>query len=309
MPRLRDVRMIEVAGEGAKYWPRWRGPSGQGHVPGGQYTDKWSPDDQRVEVDRARPRQLVADRLGRSHLPHDRLRQRRAAVDARVLARRRQAVVGDLHPAERRRVRARRRTASLRRRPPPTASWSTRRSGVTACSRSTSTARSSGSTSSASSTTITGPAGSPVLYKDRIFIYQDANPAPGQCAFVGAFDKATGKPIWQTPRSETVGWGTAVVITTGERDELIVSSQRRVAAYDPATGKELWTAARHDLRSDPDARGRPRPGVRLVRARGSDDRDPAGRERRRHRPRTSRGARRAARRSCRRASSSATCST
>ena len=25
--------MIEVAGEGAKYWPRWRGPSGQGHVP------------------------------------------------------------------------------------------------------------------------------------------------------------------------------------------------------------------------------------------------------------------------------------
>ena len=25
-----------------------------------------------------------------------------------------------------------------------------------------------------------GPAGSPVLYKDRIFIFQDANPAPGQ---------------------------------------------------------------------------------------------------------------------------------
>jgi outer membrane protein assembly factor BamB len=87
-----------------------------------------------------------------------------------------------------------------------------------------------------------GPAGSPVLYKDRIFIYQDANPAPGQSAFVGAFDKATGKPIWQTPRAETVGWGSAIVITTGVRDELIVSSQRRVAAYDPITGKELWTA-------------------------------------------------------------------
>ena len=86
-----------------------------------------------------------------------------------------------------------------------------------------------------------GPAGSPVLYKDRIFIFQDANPAPGQTAFVGAFDKATGKPIWQTPRRESVGWGTAVVINTGERDELIVSSQYRVAAYDPETGKELWT--------------------------------------------------------------------
>src|SRR5262245_5618276 len=38
-----DVRMLEVAGEGAKYWPRWRGPSGQGHVAAGQYNDKWSP--------------------------------------------------------------------------------------------------------------------------------------------------------------------------------------------------------------------------------------------------------------------------
>ena len=24
------VRMIQVTGEGANYWPRWRGPSGQG---------------------------------------------------------------------------------------------------------------------------------------------------------------------------------------------------------------------------------------------------------------------------------------
>ena len=31
------------------------------------------------------------------------------------------------------------------------------------------------------------------------------------------------------------------MINTGERDELIVSSQYRVAAYDPETGKELWT--------------------------------------------------------------------
>ena len=56
-----------------------------------------------------------------------------------------------------------------------------------------------------------------------------------------AFDAATGKTIWETPRSETVGWGTPVVITAGGRDELVVNSQRRVAAYDPATGKELWT--------------------------------------------------------------------
>jgi outer membrane protein assembly factor BamB len=31
------------------------------------------------------------------------------------------------------------------------------------------------------------------------------------------------------------------VINTGTRDELIVSSQRRVAAYDPQNGQDLWT--------------------------------------------------------------------
>ena len=36
------VSMIEVEGEGRKYWPRWRGPSGQGLVEGSGYVDKWS---------------------------------------------------------------------------------------------------------------------------------------------------------------------------------------------------------------------------------------------------------------------------
>jgi hypothetical protein len=44
MPRSVGVpHMIEVAGEGAKYWPRWRGPSGQGLVPAGKYANTWSP--------------------------------------------------------------------------------------------------------------------------------------------------------------------------------------------------------------------------------------------------------------------------
>ncbi len=38
-----DVSMIEVEGEGAKYWTRWRGPSGPGIVKSGKYTEKWSP--------------------------------------------------------------------------------------------------------------------------------------------------------------------------------------------------------------------------------------------------------------------------
>jgi outer membrane protein assembly factor BamB len=81
------------------------------------------------------------------------------------------------------------------------------------------------------------------LYKDRIFVYQDHDGTAETGSFVAAFATETGKLLWRTPRSATVGWGTPVVITAGGRDELIVSSQRRVYAYDPATGKELWSVA------------------------------------------------------------------
>src|SRR5688500_18867964 len=40
-----EPRMIEVTGEAAKYWSRWRGPSGQGVVPAGKYANWWSPKD------------------------------------------------------------------------------------------------------------------------------------------------------------------------------------------------------------------------------------------------------------------------
>ena len=35
--------MVEVTGDGVKFWPRWRGPSGQGIVAPGNYTNWWSP--------------------------------------------------------------------------------------------------------------------------------------------------------------------------------------------------------------------------------------------------------------------------
>src|SRR4029453_15266260 len=37
-----SVALIGVEGEGARYWARWRGPSGQGVVSGTGYPDKWS---------------------------------------------------------------------------------------------------------------------------------------------------------------------------------------------------------------------------------------------------------------------------
>src|SRR5262245_53565313 len=39
---LEPVMQIPVDGAGAKYWTRWRGPSGQGMVAGTNYVEEWS---------------------------------------------------------------------------------------------------------------------------------------------------------------------------------------------------------------------------------------------------------------------------
>ena len=235
-----DVRMVEVAGEAAKYWPRWRGPSGQGLVAAGAYTDKWSPTASLWKVSvpgRGNSSPIVwgdhiflttgygnGERL--SMLAYSR-------TDGKKLWETFIPQTGVEY------VHYKNGFASAT----PTTDGqlvyaSFGRHGLIAIDFN---GRIAWQHKFGIIDNYHGPAGSPVLYKDRIFIFQDANPAPGQSAFVGAFDKTTGKTIWQTARRESVGWGTAVVINTGERDELIVSSMYRVAAYDPENGKELWT--------------------------------------------------------------------
>ena len=81
-----------------------------------------------------------------------------------------------------------------------------------------------------------GSAGSPLLYKNRIILFQDFDGG----SFVAAFDAPTGKQVWRTPRRAFVGWGTPIAVRVGTRDEIIVSSQAAVTAYDPETGRELW---------------------------------------------------------------------
>ena len=235
-----DVRMVEVAGEAAKYWPRWRGPSGQGLVAPGAYTDKWSPSASLWKV-------TVPGRGNSSPI----------VWGDRIF------LTTGYGNGERLSMLAYSRTDGKK-------LWETfiPQNGVEYVHYkngfASATPTTDGQLVYASFgrhglfafdfngkiawqhkfgvlNNYHGPAGSPVLYKDRIFIFQDANPTQGQTAFVGAFDKATGKTIWQTARRESVGWGTAVVINTGERDEVIVSSMYRVAAYDPENGKELWT--------------------------------------------------------------------
>lgn len=236
-----DVRMIEVTGEGARYWSRWRGPSGQGQVPIGQYTDRWGSTigvEWKVAVPgRGNSSPIVwGDRIFLTTSRDQGQRLSMLAFSRKGGAKLWETDIpqnGVEYPHEKNGYASA--TAAT---DGELIYASFGRHGLAAFDFNGKIAwhRKFGIIDN-----YHGPAGSPVLYKDRVFIYQDANPAPGQRAFVGAFDKKTGKTIWETPRSETVGWGTAVVINTGERDELVVSSQRRVAAYDPESGRELWT--------------------------------------------------------------------
>ncbi len=233
--------MITVSGEGAKYWPRWRGPSGQGHVVPGKYANTWSPTSNvkwRVPVAGAGNSSPIVwgDRI---FLTTAQNRGARLSLIAFNRADGKQLWDTVVPTDGVEHVHQKNGHASAT---PVTdgrmiyASFG--RHGLVGFDMSGKIVwhRKFGAINN-----YHGPAGSPVLYRDRVFIYQDHKGSSDQQAFVGAFDAKTGKTIWETPRTETVGWGTPVVINTGTRDELIVNSQRRVAAYDPASGKELWT--------------------------------------------------------------------
>jgi outer membrane protein assembly factor BamB len=237
-----EVRMLSVTGEGAKYWPRWRGPSGQGYVAPGKYANTWAPNSNvkwRVPVPGAGNSSPIvwSDRIYLTTAQNNGARLSLIAFNRADGKQLWESVVPTDGIIEH--VHQKNGHASAT---PVTdgrmiyASFG--RHGLVGFDMAGKIAwhRKFGTIDN-----YHGPAGSPVLYKDRVFLYQDHEGTAAQRAFVAAFDAKTGNTIWETPRTETVGWGTPVVISTGARDELTVNSQRRVAAYDPATGKELWT--------------------------------------------------------------------
>ena len=84
-----------------------------------------------------------------------------------------------------------------------------------------------------------GPGSSPLLYKDKVIVVQDQNKAD---SIFAAFDKTTGKPLWNKTRPKSVNWSTPVVLRVADHDELIINGTTRITAYDPETGAELWFA-------------------------------------------------------------------
>ncbi|MBC7856746.1 MAG: PQQ-binding-like beta-propeller repeat protein [Pirellulaceae bacterium] len=94
---------------------------------------------------------------------------------------------------------------------------------------------------------ITGPGGSPVLWKDKLIFACDG----ADQQFVIALNKLTGKEIWRTNRPPIEAdddklrraFSTPLVIIHERQDQLIVPGAQWVCSYEPATGKEIWRAS------------------------------------------------------------------
>jgi outer membrane protein assembly factor BamB len=83
-----------------------------------------------------------------------------------------------------------------------------------------------------------GAGTSPVLYENLIIIQRDED--NGDHSTLVAYDKKTGKEVWNTKRAIEITWSTPVLVRAGGRTELVTNGSEQIIAYDPATGKELW---------------------------------------------------------------------
>ena len=232
------VRMVADEGEAAKYWARWRGPSGQGLVSGTGYPDTWSAT-QNIGWKVAVPGSGNSSPI----VWGDRIFLTTAYDNGRRLA-----------------VVAFRRTDGQKLweafAPDGRSPYGNHyKNGFASATAATDGQRVYASFGPRGLLAVDingkvvwhrdlgqmdayhGTAGSPLLYKDRLILYQDQF----SDSFIAAFDTRTGRELWRTRRDAQVGWGTPIAVRVGDHDEIIVNSQRTVRAYNPDSGAELWS--------------------------------------------------------------------
>ncbi len=92
-----------------------------------------------------------------------------------------------------------------------------------------------------------GVAACPVLVGDLLVQNADADAE----ACIWGIDKLTGKTVWKTDRPNNRGWSTPVPVEQDGQTILVVNSHTGVRAYDPKDGKELWFCKSFNGRGTP----------------------------------------------------------
>jgi outer membrane protein assembly factor BamB len=98
-----------------------------------------------------------------------------------------------------------------------------------------------------------GLATSLVLYRNLVIWQMDQGREPTDgLSWLIALDKRSGREVWRRARPSAGSWATPILIEAGaggQGDMLIVVGDPHVMAYDPATGNEIWRAG--DMGTDP----------------------------------------------------------
>lgn len=89
-----------------------------------------------------------------------------------------------------------------------------------------------------------GPASSPVIYKDRLFLLFDGY----DLQYIACLDKATGKTLWKKDRGLPYpsngdlkkAYATASVFEINGRAQVVAPAATGTIAYDAETGEEIW---------------------------------------------------------------------
>ena len=84
-----------------------------------------------------------------------------------------------------------------------------------------------------------GEGSSPALFGDKIVILWD-HEGP---SFIVAVDKTTGKDIWKVDREEQTSWSTPHIVENGGIHQVITNATSRIRSYDLEDGRLIWEAS------------------------------------------------------------------
>ena len=78
---------------------------------------------------------------------------------------------------------------------------------------------------------------SPVILDGKLVALADVQ----QGGFLAVLRLAAVKELWPVERDDTPTWVAPLVVTTGERTQVVVNGWQNTGRYDMETGEELWS--------------------------------------------------------------------
>ncbi len=77
---------------------------------------------------------------------------------------------------------------------------------------------------------------SPVIHEGEVIVLADVQKG----GFLAALRLEDGKELWRVERQDVPTWGAPLVVTTGQKTQIVVNGWRHAGGYDFETGAELW---------------------------------------------------------------------